>query len=328
MMKKIGALIILTIVSISGILIFGSIATAATAVETYEMKPIDQENTVTASGQLTYDSVSELMADNYCVVDRILVKTGEEVKKGEPLFTVSELVDIEKIPYSSSDIDQLLSMLNVSDIGGEIADELRKYCVERTVKAEKDGVITAIFCNEDQLVGKNTVLMKLSDSKMLVIPVNVNETSIEKVKTGQPVTIRFSAIENKRYSGEVIRIANEAKQSAGISGKETTVEVTVRLKETDHSLRIGYSAECSIILSKEKNILILPYEYLRSDEKGEYVYIVQGRQALKKYIHTGTEYKKGVRILSGLRSGDKIIRNMTDIKDGQRVIIDMGEEND
>ncbi len=327
MMKKYILLIVITIVSVSVILIFGSIATAAESVEVYEIKAADQENTVTSSGQLTYDSVSDISAENYCVIDKIFVKTGEQVKAGDPLYTVSEPTDIEKVPYSSSDLDYLISMLNVSDIGDSIVEELRKYCVQRTVNAEKDGVISAISCTENQVVGKGSILMKLSDSTVLVIPVNINETSIEKVKVGQNVNIRFLAVENRKFKGKVARIADEARQSSGISGKETTVEVVVKLEDNDKTLRIGYSAECTIILSKEKNVVILPYEYLRSDEKGEYVFVARGRQALKKYIKTGTEYKKGVKVISGLRSGDKVIKDVKDIRDGDRIIIDTGEGN-
>ena len=51
----------------------------------------------------------------------------------------------------------------------------------------------------------------------------------------------------------------------------------------------------------------------------------RGNQAIKKYIKTGTEYKKGTEVKSGIKVGDKIIKDLNDINDGERIIISAGE---
>ena len=326
-MKKYIILFLSTILCITGIFTFGRITADALEVSVYIVKLSDADNTVTASGKLEYNTENTVMSDNYFIINKIYVSGGDTVKKGDPLITVLEPVSSDMIPYSYSEMDTLISMFSKSDISEDILREIKKYCTERTIYAKSDGVVSTVAHNENEIVNKNTLLMKLSDSSTLVIPVNINEAYIEKIKIGQKASIKFTALENKKFSGEVCSISKEAKQTSGLTGKETSVEVKIKLDDTDEKLRIGYSAECTITTSTDKNKIILPYEYMRSDEKGDYVFIARGNQAVKKYIKTGAEYKNGIEVKSGLRVKDRIIKDLGDVSDGQRIIISAGESS-
>ncbi len=324
-MKKYIILFLSTILCITGIFTFGRMTADAFEVSVYIVKLSSADNTVTASGKLAYNTENNIMSDNYFIINKIYVNGGDTVKKGDPLMTVLEPVSSDMIPYSYSETDTLISMLSKTDISEEILSKIKKYCNERTICAKTDGVVSNIAHSENEIVKKNTLLMKISDSDTLVVPVNINEAYIEKIKTGQKATIKFTALPDEKFSGKVLSISKEAKQTTGLTSKETSVEVRIRLDETDKKLRIGYSAECTITTSTDKNKIILPYEYVRSDEKGDYVFIARGNQAVKKYIKTGTEYKKGIEVKSGIEVGDKIIKELSDINDGQRIKISAGE---
>ena len=136
------------------------------------------------------------------------------------------------------------------------------------------------------------------------------------------VRISFTAVEDKKYSGSVTDIAKEAKQTTGLVGKETSVGVTATRDESDDRLKPGYSAECIIIISLDKDRLILPYEYLNQDSSGEYVFIVKHGRARKQYIKTGEDYSSGAEILEGLIPGDKIITDKKELSDDDRIVID------
>ena len=116
------------------------------------------------------------------------------------------------------------------------------------------------------------------------------------------------------------KISDEAVQTTGLSGKETTVAVTVTLDDKKNDeLRIGYSADCTIVTSTDENVLVLPYEYIHSDNKGDYVFCAVRNRAKKIYIKTGNEYKDGTQVISGLNKNDKIIKN--EVYEGQNIII-------
>ncbi len=323
-MKKYIILFLSTILCITGIFTFGRITADALEVSVYTVRLSNADNTVTASGKLGYNTENAVMSDNYFIINRIYVKGGDMVEKGDPLMTVLEPFNSDTVPYSYSETDTLISMLSKTDITDQIIEKIKQYCTERTICAENSGMVSNVAHNENEIVGKNTLLMKISDTDTLVIPVNINEAYIEKIKKGQKASIRFTALPDKKFSGEVSSISKEAKQTSGLTSKETSVEVKIKLDKTDEKLRIGYSAECTITTSTDKNKIILPYEYVRSDEKGDYVFIARGNQAIKKYIKTGSEYKDGIQVKSGIRVGDRVIKELSDINDGQRIIVSEG----
>ncbi len=327
-MKKYMILILTTVLCVVGIILFGRVTTAASDVSVYEMKKTTENNTVTASGKLQYSDEIKVTAGNYCIIEESYVTDGDEVKKGDALLKVSVLSENALTEYSSPDIEKLIGVISDNAIPEEIMDQLKQFTEEKTIYAEKDGIVCSVNCKEKEIAGKNSVLMKLCDPGELKIVVRVNEAYIEKIHKGQKAMITFTATGDKQFSGTVSEISDHATQSESYTGKETFVEVTIKPDKTDALLRVGYSAECSIITATDEDLLILPYEYLHSDDKGEYVFIANGNQAMKKYIKTGSEYKNGIAVLKGLRQGDRIITDISGISDGQRILVLPGESHD
>ena len=326
-MKKYLFLYLITIISIATIFVSGSIVNASAQADILILRPEDTENTVTASGKMQYGSESPVAAENYCLIDHFAVKNGSKVKKGDPLFYIYEPEQTAGLSYSYSDAEALLNSLSKTALTDEILNEVKKYSSLKTVCAEKGGTVSGIAYEENEIVSKNSVVLKIADTSSFVIPVNINEAYIERITIGQKARVKFTAIENKTFSGTVYKISDEAKQTSGLTGKETSVEVTIKLDETNESLRIGYTAECSVITSVDKDRLIVPYEYIRSDESGEYVFLAEKNLAVKRYIETGNEYKSGIEVTSGLSSGSRIIKNCQEVSDGQRIIVGTGENN-
>ena len=321
-MKKYVILFLISIFIITAIVLSGTIINAAEQVNVYTLKSFDAERTLNASGRLQYESLKNIYSENYGLIEAIYVKSGDEVKKGDELLSLYEFSTQDSFPYSSGEIDKLITAFNSGLLGDDITDTIKKYALQKTIYADADGRVSSISCMENEIVQQKAVLMKLVDPAKLTIPLNINESDIEKISIGQKVRISFTAVEDKKYSGSVTDIAKEAKQTTGLVGKETSVEVTVTMDESDDRLKPGYSAECIIIISLDKDRLILPYEYLNQDSSGEYVFIVKHGRARKQYIKTGEDYSSGAEILEGLIPGDKIITDKKELSDDDRIVID------
>ncbi len=316
-MKKYIILIVVTVLAVITIFVTGGVTEAAAEAEGYTVQKSDCESIVTVSGRLQYMKDQKVSRQNYCMTDKIFVSDGDQVKKGDPLLTVYEVENLEQLTASFPEAEKYLALLTKSEIGEEIAAEIRQYAVRYTINAPSDGTVTSLAYGENNFVNKNNVILRIADTREPCIKVNVGETYIEKIKAGQKVRIRFTASDEKQYSGTVLSIAGQAKQSASLTGKETVVEVVIVPDEPLSGLRIGYTTECEIVTSVEKNILRIPYEYLNSDEEGEYVFISRNHKAKKVYVQTGKEFKNGVEITKGLHAGDRIIRSAEVLSDGQ-----------
>ena len=63
--------------------------------------------------------------------------------------------------------------------------------------------------------------------------------------------------------------------------------------------------------------IIVPYESLGSDNKGDYVYKFQNKRAEKQYVIIECELTDGAKIKSGLKDGDRIIKNISELSDSE-----------
>ena len=75
---------------------------------------------------------------------------------------------------------------------------------------------------------------------------NVSETKIADIETGQKVEITGNGFKNNTYYGKVKSIGSEAKQVVTTSGQENVVEVVVTIQEPGR----GYKAR---LFCKGKN---------------------------------------------------------------------------
>ncbi len=308
-----GTLVMIGVIVMSGYMVNGS--TAET--EIFTLKPQEMSNTVTASGKLQYQSGKSVQAEEWGIIKEIKVKSGDKVKKGDVLFSYYQA----EMASQYADMQNVEALLGNSSLKEQILEEVKKYCTVREICAEMEGKVSGVPYQADDIVSKGADVIKLSNTGVLEIPVNVNENYIDRVAVGQKAEIAFRAVPDKEYTGKVTKISDEAVQTTGLSGKETTVSVTVTLEgEKDDKLRIGYSADCTIVTSTDKNVLVLPYEYIHSDDEGDYVLTAVKGRAKKVYFTAGKEYKDGTEIVSGLDQEDKIIKN-TEINDGQGIII-------
>ena len=72
---------------------------------------------------------------------------------------------------------------------------------------------------------------------------------------------------------------------------------------------------------------ILPYEAVNQDGGGEFVYILSGGRAYKRYIETGREFTDGVELKTRINESEKIVTVDELAENGAAVkISDKGEE--
>lgn len=153
-------------------------------------------------------------------------------------------------------------------------------------------------------------LMYLPDITTMQVETEINEMDVQKIKTGQPVTITLDAVPDVTFKGKVATIGSLAQHKVSkVSGKRTGVkvfDVTVDVLEADERLRPGLSANAAILIDEVKDVTYVPVEAVFNDNGKTIAYIKHGRGARQVYVDCGTSNEKYVIIRSGLQPGDKV----------------------
>lgn len=314
--KKYSILMLTTLcISIAIVLAGSYIKSATPIVDIFDVSKTKSDELVQSTGKIGYINQKNLKANCDCIIVDTMAKENTEVKKGEKLFKVA----VVELP-TNIDIDNISNILN----------SYKNYDISETeykiITAPENGTVTSVKANCGDIIRKGSELLTITDKSGLSVKLNINETQISKVKKGQSVKITGNAFEKKTYLGKVLSIADKAEETTTDTGRETTVEVDVRLENPDEEVKLGYTAKCAIVVSSDDNSVIIPYEALGSDSNGDYVYKFQNNRAEKQYITIESELSEGAKVKSGIKGGDRIVKNISKLYDQEIQFIHIESE--
>ena len=164
------------------------------------------------------------------------------------------------------------------------------------IAANEAGTVIKKFKNNGDFVKKGDVIATLANANKIEAVLNVDETSIAKVKIGQTVYVQLNIDKNKIYTGTVSEIL------AAFDMQTQSFICKVVLQENVRSNFFGTQLEANISVGKKKNALLIPREYLGF---GNMVNIKGEDNEIK--VTTGIISTEYVEIIKGIKKNDVLI---------------------
>jgi HlyD family secretion protein len=208
-----------------------------------------------------------------------------------------------------------------------------------TMTAPMAGVITALPVEEGEVAvigtmnNPGTKLLTIADMSVVEAVMEVDETDIPNVKTGQRATVTIDAYPNKTFEGVVTEVGSSpmTAQGVGTSAEAVNFEVKIQLTNPPAGVRPGFSASADIITGSRSKALAIPIQALVVREKPntkppqdeEGVYLHKDGKVQFVTVATGLAGDSNIEIVRGLTEGQEIVtgpfRALRDIKDGSKV---------
>jgi multidrug efflux pump subunit AcrA (membrane-fusion protein) len=180
-----------------------------------------------------------------------------------------------------------------------------------TIKAPADGMI--IYARRwgryktkigDAVSPSNPVIATLPDLNILISETYMEEIYISKIKTGDSVRVYIDALKNKEIPGIISNIANIGQDMSGFDAK--VFKLNVRLNGDLSKLRPSMTTNNEVIIKKVEKALVIPLNYLFSENGKEFVYLKEQGKITRRSVKTGEKNDKEVIIISGLKENDRI----------------------
>jgi HlyD family secretion protein len=217
-------------------------------------------------------------------------------------------------------------------------DDLRKT----TIYAPLSGRVIALNAEVGEVVVSGTmnnpasVIGTIADLSEILAEIDVDETEVVHLATGQRVLLKVDAIPDREYTGRVVEIG-----SSGYA-KPTQPDVTffqakVLFDAPDGSLRPGMSARAEIEVSTHTDALTVPIQAVverkpkNADGQGSarkappvsVVFVVEEGKAKSVPVKSGISDSTDVEIVEGLSGGEQVItgpyRALRKLEDGDAV---------
>jgi RND family efflux transporter MFP subunit len=185
-------------------------------------------------------------------------------------------------------------------------DKIQSY---RLVKAPFDGVITQRNVDVGALVNAgNTLLFRIAQTATLRTYVNVPQTNASEVRVGQPARLSVSNLPGRQFTGTVARTAN------ALDPASRTLLVEIHVPNPDGALLPGLYARVDLISNRPDAPLSIPSDALIVRGDGTAVAVVREDHTVHlQKIEVGRDYGDHLEVIRGLRAGQLIIPNPSDV---------------
>lgn len=144
----------------------------------------------------------------------------------------------------------------------------------------------------------------LIDDRCLYVTAPMDEVDAPKIRVGQEARITLDAMPNKIFPGTIRRIAPYVTE---IEKQARTVDIEVDFQHipVDIPLLVGYSADVEVILERRDEVLRIPTQAIRQENK---VWLVDAQNRLvEQPVEAGLSNWSFTEIRSGLKAGDQVL---------------------
>jgi HlyD family secretion protein len=158
------------------------------------------------------------------------------------------------------------------------------------------------------MIPPNTVLMTVVKQRPLYVLTSVGEKEIIEYKDGLPATIAPVADDKLELKGKIAKLPRVPG-----GGKKFELQLDLDKSDLPEWLVAGMSCAVKVVTYDKKDALLVPVDMIQTDkddEKIKYVMRLAGddEEPVRRDVKLGKTKDKMVEVLSGLKAGDKIVK--------------------
>jgi HlyD family secretion protein len=248
-------------------------------------------------------------------------------RRNQELFA-KNLVPRSDLDTAETNFDSSRAGLEQAKAALKVAETNLRYT---SILSPVDGVVISRAVDIGQTVAASfqtpTLFTIAQDLTKMQIDTNVAESDIGMVKVGQDVEFTVDAYPDTVFKGKVWQI----RQAPITVQNVVTYDVVIQVNNKDLKLMPGMTANVSIIIAKRNDVVRIPNAALRfrfperptggsneaatPPQKGTVVWILENKKPKRVMVTLGISDGLNTEVVSG------------DLKEGQRVIVDMARKD-
>ena len=278
-----------------------------------------------------------------------------QIKKANPQLISDE--NLEQL-RTSVEVNEALyqSARHAVEQSTAAVRDARSSLGKTTIYAPMSGRVTRLNVESGETAIMGTLnkdaatLLTIADMAVLETKVKVDETDVARISLGDSAVIQIDAFPDTTFVGRVTKISNSALKTAAQQqanqDQAVDYEVTIQLLNTPVETRPDFSATAKIITGSRRNVLSIPIialtvrenealakedtavglgrpkpkkEVGKKDVEGVFVVAADNKVTFRP-VKVGIAGEKHFEVLTGLKSGDKIVAGtyqaIRELKDG------------
>ena len=204
------------------------------------------------------------------------------------------------------------------DAGRAVADlsYAREQASKLRIAAPFDGIVQSVAAEAndplrplqpgDSIVSGQALFTLAADDNFIV-RTKVDEQDVADLRIGERAIVSGEDFNGAKLPGYVVSISPVAQQSQDPSNTSRQVLTTIALERRLPFLRDGMTVDVDIVTHAEKHVLVAPNDAIHKDDKGSFIFVVQGGRARRTNVTIGAQNDTDSIVKSGLHDGDTFV---------------------
>jgi RND family efflux transporter MFP subunit len=242
------------------------------------------------------------------------------------------------IDNAKAEVDSLVARIASAQEDVKVAESqiaLQQTAIDDTViRAPFTGVAISKDAQPGEMVSPvsagggftRTGISTIVDMRSLEIEVDINESYINLVRPGQPVTATLDAYPDFQIPANVIAVVPTADR------QKATVLVRIGFKQLDPrilpDMGVGVTflreADTAAAASQSaaQSVTLVPEGAVQTDSGTTFVFVVSGQTVERRAVKIGGKDGDRVEVLAGLKGGDRVVVSPpTDLAAGKQIVV-------
>ena len=223
----------------------------------------------------------------------------EQAEKNYKLRYEKAVANMQEVAASYNQAQRKLSQMNdVLKQFNVVAPKAGMVIYKRNWDGNKMGVGATVSAWDN-------VVAELPDLSEMISKTYINEIDISKVKIGQEVQVGIDAFPQKKFTGNVIEVANIGEQLQNTNAK--VYEVRIVVNEFDSILRPAMTTKNKILTSVVDSVLFIPIESIFNNDSIAFVYKKNGGSIVRQQVIVGQSNDNEIIVIAGLVERDEVL---------------------
>ena len=283
-------------------------------------------------GTVRSAGVQKVTAESRELIEELSLEVGDVVSANAPIVTLSMASQSSQVEARRASLEDAVRkyerLRNLLKAGGTSKSDVDKAFVaireeeaklrdarttlSRTkIRAAFDGVVVRKNSERGEYAEPGKEILAIADMNDLEVECLVPPTDRGRIRPGQDVTVLSSW--GTSHEAKVRRMDPEADPTTGFFKAIVALPAGSEFKPGDY-LRI------QSVTQRRENVLSLPYESVLRDGTSTFVFLVSGDTAVKRSVEPGETAGGTVEIVSGLASGDRVVKTgAASLSDGAKI---------
>jgi macrolide-specific efflux system membrane fusion protein len=211
---------------------------------------------------------------------------------------------------ASARLDAITAQIRELEATLKIDEEARQKTL---VKSPIAGTVVSLAARPGQILAASQLaapLLRIADLSEMTVAARVAESDVTRLRPGMAASFTTPGYPGKRWSGKLRQVIPIPADGTGEQGKQAFYIVLFEVKNPDHELMSGMSAQVQFLVGQARDAVLLPANCLGAPDEDGLVkvnVVDAGQRVAARKVKVGLRNAQQAQILSGLAAGDKVL---------------------